>query len=260
MKLLFIGDIVGSPGRDLIETMLPQIRTEYKPQLIIANGENAAGGRGINEKITKQFFQLGINVITMGNHVWDQGEILEFIDDYKNLIRPANLAPEAPGNGYTILNYNDEKIGVINLMGRTFMPPVECPFRTVDRLLDLIQAETNTIIVDFHAEATSEKIAMGWHLDGRVTALLGTHTHVPTADERILAGGTAYISDVGMVGPYDGILGMAREGVLQKFLTQLPQRFEVDTEGATQFNAVLIDIDLKTGRAKSIERIRYIND
>jgi metallophosphoesterase (TIGR00282 family) len=260
MRLLFIGDVVGSPGRELLETTLPQIRTEYKPQLIIANGENAAGGRGINEKITKQFFQLGINVITMGNHIWDQGEILDFIDDYKNLLRPANLAEEVPGNSYTIINYNDAKIGVVNLMGRTFMPPVECPFKAIDRLLEIIKQETDTIIIDFHAEATSEKIAMSWHLAGRVTALLGTHTHVQTADERILPGGTAYISDVGMVGPYDGILGMAREEVIQKFITQLPQRFEVEKQGATQFNAVLIDIDLETGRATTIKRIRYIND
>ncbi len=260
MRLLFIGDIVGSPGREMLEATLPIIRDEYKPQLIIANGENAAGGRGINEKITKYLFQQGISVITMGNHVWDQQEIYDFIGDHKNLIRPANYPEGAPGNSHTIINYNDEKIAVINLMGRTFMPPVDCPFRAVDRIITEVSKETNNIIVDFHAEATSEKIALGWHLNGRVSALLGTHTHVPTADERILNEGTAYISDVGMVGPYDGILGMERESVIEKFITALPQRFEVEKQGGRQFNAVLIEIDLTTGKASKIKRIRYINE
>jgi metallophosphoesterase (TIGR00282 family) len=244
----------------MLETMLPTIRDEYKPQLIIANGENAAGGRGINEKITKDLFQQGINVITMGNHVWDQLEIYDFIDNHKNLIRPANYPEGTPGNSYTILKYNDEKIAVINLMGRTFMPPIDCPFKAADRLIAELGKKTINIIVDFHAEATSEKIAMGWYLNGRVSALLGTHTHVQTADERILSGGTAYITDVGMAGPYDGILGMKRETVIDKFITALPQRFEVEKQGGVQFNAVLVEIDLTTGKATDIKRIRYINN
>lgn len=260
MRLLFIGDIVGSPGREMLESTLPIIREEYKPQLIIANGENAAGGRGINEKITKYLFQQGISVITMGNHVWDQQEIYDFIDDHKNLIRPANYPEGTPGNSHTIINYNDEKIAVINLMGRTFMPPMDCPFKAADRLIAEIQQETNNIIIDFHAEATSEKIALAWYLDGRVSAVLGTHTHVQTADERILPKGTAFISDVGMVGPYDGILGMQRESVIDRFTTGLPQRFEVEKQGGRQLNAVLVEIDLTTGKASKIERIRFINE
>lgn len=260
MRLLFIGDIVGSPGREMLETTLPIIRDEYKPQLIIANGENAAGGRGINEKITKYLFQQGINVITMGNHVWDQTEIYDFIDDHKNLIRPGNYPEGTPGNSYTIINYNEHKIAVINLMGRTFMPPVDCPFKAADRIIAEVSKETKNIIIDFHAEATSETIALGWYLNGRVSAVFGTHTHVPTADERILFKGTAYITDAGMVGPYDGILGMKRDSVIDKFITALPQRFEVEKQGGRQFNAVLIDMDLLTGKASEIKRIRYINE
>ncbi len=260
MRILFFGDIVGSSGRTALENYIVKIKEKYRPHMVIVNGENAAGGRGINEKIVKQFFQLGVNAITMGNHIWDQKEIFDFIDDYKNLIRPANFPDSAPGNGYTIISFNQHKIAIINIQGRTFLPPLDCPFLRVKQIIEKVRKETNNIIVDFHAEATSEKQAMGWYLDGLVSAVVGTHTHVQTGDERILPKGTAYITDIGMVGAYDGILGMKRESVIEKFITALPQRFEVDDYGRMQINAVYIDIDLDTGKAKKIERIRIDDD
>lgn len=260
LRVLFLGDIVGSPGRDLIENNLTKLKDKYRPHIIIANGENAAGGRGINEKILKQLFQLGINIITMGNHTWDQKEIYEFIDDYKHFIRPANYPAMTPGKGYTIFHFNSYKLAVINVQGRTYLPPLDCPFTKTMELIETIKKETPNIIVDFHAEATSEKQAMGWLLDGKVTAVIGTHTHVQTGDERIFPKGTAYITDVGMVGPYDGILGMKREQVIDKFITHLPQRFEVDASDRWQINGVIIDINPDTGFSLNIERIRFDSD
>ena len=260
LRILFLGDIVGSPGRDLIEENLTKIKKRYHPHLIIANGENAAGGRGINEKILKQLYGYGINVITMGNHTWDQKEIFDFIDDYQHLIRPANYPKGTPGNGFTVIHFNSYKIAVINLQGRTFLPPIDCPFTTVMNIIEMVKKETPIIIVDFHAEATSEKQAMGWFLDGKVTAVIGTHTHVQTGDEKILPGGTAYITDVGMIGPYDGVLGMKREAVIEKFITSLPQRFEVDKSERWQINGLIIDINLETGKTEKIERLRFDSD
>ncbi|GBF11325.1 TIGR00282 family metallophosphoesterase [Tepidibacillus infernus] len=256
MRILFFGDIVGSIGRSALKDHLLKIKERYQPHIIIANAENAASGRGINKKIVKEFFELGIHVLTMGNHTWDQKEIYEFIDDYKNLIRPANFPIGTPGNGYTIINFNAYKLAVINIQGRTFLPPLDCPFRKANEIIEKIKSITPNIIVDFHAEATSEKQAMGWYLDGLVSAVVGTHTHVQTADDRILPKGTAYITDIGMVGSYDGILGMSKEAVIDKFLTSLPQRFEVDKNGRWQINAVMIELNSDTGKAKSIERIR----
>lgn len=258
MKLLFIGDIVGSPGRKMLKEYLPKLKSKYNPAVTVVNGENAAGGRGITEKIYKEFIQLGVQVITMGNHTWDQKEVFDFIDDANYLIRPANFPENNPGVGSTIIRVNDIEIGVINLQGRAFMPALDCPFTKADQLIEELKTITPIIFVDFHAEATSEKVAMGWYLDGRVTAVVGTHTHVQTADNRILPGGTAYITDVGMTGPYDGILGMRREAVLQRFLTSLPVRFEV-ASGRHQLNGICLTLDAKTGTASSIERIQ-IND
>jgi len=255
MRVLFIGDIVGSGGRGTLQTYLPRLKRKYQPTFTIVNGENAAGGRGITEKIAKSFFELGAGAITMGNHTWDNKEIFEFIDNENKLIRPANFPPGTPGVGYTFIRSNQHELAVINLMGRTFLPATDCPFRTVDQLLDKIRQRTPYIFVDFHAEATSEKQAMGWFLDGRVTAVVGTHTHVQTGDPRILPKGTAYITDVGMVGPYDSILGMETEAVLKKFLTQLPVRFEV-AEGRMQLNGVIIDINPVSGKAVNIKTIR----
>lgn len=260
MRILFIGDIVGSLGRSVLEDNIKKIKDTYHPQIIIANGENAANGRGLTEKIAKQFFQLGINIITMGNHVWDQKEIYEFIDNYKNIVRPANYPEGTPGHEYSIINFNAEKLAIINLQGRTFMLPSECPFKAADRIINIVSKETSNIIVDFHAETTSEKQAMAWYLDGRVSLVVGTHTHVQTADERILPDGTAYISDAGMVGAYDGILGMKRDSVIEKFITLLPHRFEVESEGRWQFNGIIVDINSSDGKANKIERIRIDSD
>lgn len=259
MRILFIGDVVGSPGREMVKDYLPKLKQKYHPSVTIVNGENAAGGKGITEKIYKQFLEWGVQVITMGNHTWDKREVFEFIDDAKYMIRPANFTEESPGKGIVYLNINGQKIAVINMQGRTFLPPIDDPFRKADELIEEAKQRTNIIFVDFHAEATSEKQAMGWYLDGRVSAVVGTHTHTQTADERILSEGTAFITDVGMTGPYDGILGVEKEAVLKRFLTNLPVRFEVVRRGKKQLNGILITIDAKTGKATEVERI-LIND
>ncbi|MFS0863890.1 TIGR00282 family metallophosphoesterase [Fredinandcohnia sp. 179-A 10B2 NHS] len=258
MKILFIGDVVGSPGRDMISEYLPKLKAKFRPTLTVINGENAAGGRGITNKIYNQFIESGAQAVTLGNHSWDNKEIFEFIDSAKYLVRPANFPEETPGKGLIFCHVNGQDIAIINLQGRTFLPPIDCPFKKADELIEQAKKKTSIIFVDFHAEATSEKLAMGWYLDGRVTAVVGTHTHVQTADNRVLPGGTAFITDVGMTGPYDGILGMDRESVIKKFITSLPVRFEVVT-GRSQLNGVLIELDQKTGKAKNINRI-LIND
>ncbi|MFC4387468.1 TIGR00282 family metallophosphoesterase [Gracilibacillus marinus] len=259
MKILFIGDIVGSPGRDMVQQYLPKLKGKYNPHVTIVNGENAASGKGLTEKIYKNFLEWGTNAVTMGNHTWDKKDIFQFIDNATYLVRPGNLPPGTPGNDIVFIKSNGKEIAVINILGRTFMQPVDDPFRKIDELIEQAKKRTNMIFVDFHAEATSEKQAFGWYIDGKVSAVVGTHTHVQTADERILPNKTAYISDVGMTGPYNGILGMEREAVIKKFLTGLPVRFEVPKEGPTQLSGVIIDIDATTGRANSIERIQ-IND
>ncbi|NEU29297.1 TIGR00282 family metallophosphoesterase [bacterium LRH843] len=258
MRILFIGDVVGAPGRNMITEYTSKLKQHYKPTITIINGENAASGKGITEKIYKGFLDSGAQVVTLGNHAWDNRDIFEFIDDAKALIRPANFPEGTPGNGYTFVKVNDIEIAVVNVMGRTFLPAIDCPFRKMDEIINNIKKRTPYIFVDFHAEATSEKQAMGWYLDGRVSAVVGTHTHVQTSDERILPNGTAYLTDVGMTGPYDGILGVDREPVLKKFLTTMPVRFEV-AKGREQLNGVVIDLHPKTGLAKSIKRIQ-IND
>ncbi|MGY0691632.1 TIGR00282 family metallophosphoesterase [Virgibacillus sp. FSP13] len=259
MKILFIGDVVGSPGRDMVQEYLPKLKEKYRPHMTIVNGENAASGKGITEKIYKQFLEWGAQVITMGNHTWDKKDIFEFIDDAKYMVRPANFPEDTPGKGLVFYNLNGTEIAVINMQGRTFLPPLDDPFRKIDKLIAEAQKRTNIIFLDFHAEATSEKQAMGWYVDGRVSAVVGTHTHTQTADDRILPQGTAYITDVGMTGPYDAILGTERQAVLNKFLTNLPVRFEVDKKGRTQLNGFLVTINDKTGLASNVERI-LIND
>lgn len=259
MKLLFIGDVVGSPGRDMVKEYLPKLKEKYRPQLTVINGENAAGGKGITEKIYREFLEWGAQVVTLGNHAWDNREIFEFIDKAKYLIRPANFPKGTPGNGIVFVKINTLEVAVINLQGRTFMNPLDDPFQKADELVELARARTPFIFVDFHAEVTSEKQALGWYLDGRVSAIVGTHTHVQTADNRVLPAGTGYLTDVGMTGPYDGILGMEREAVLKRFLTSLPVRFEVPKSGRTQLSAVIIELDDKTGLTKKIDRI-LIND
>ncbi|MEK5522732.1 metallophosphoesterase [Heyndrickxia sporothermodurans] len=259
MKILFVGDVVGSPGREMISEYLPKLKSKYRPELTIINGENAAGGRGITEKIYRQFLNDGADMVTLGNHSWDNKDIFEFIDKAKNLVRPGNFPEGTPGTGLSFIKVNGIEAAVISLQGRTFLPAIDCPFHKAEELIKKAKMKTNIIFVDFHAEATSEKQAMGWFLDGKVSAVVGTHTHVQTADNRVLPNGTAYLTDVGMTGPYDGILGMERGAVIKKFITSLPVRFEVPKDGRKQLSACLIDLDKKTGKANKIETI-LIND
>ncbi|KGX88371.1 TIGR00282 family metallophosphoesterase [Pontibacillus litoralis] len=259
MRILFVGDVVGSPGRDMVTEYMPKIKQKYHPNLTIINGENAASGKGITQKIYQQFMESGAQAITLGNHAWDKREIFDFIDDANNMVRPANFPEGTPGKGMSFMKVNDREVAVINLQGRTFMSPLEDPFKVADELIEEAKKRTNIIFVDFHAEATSEKLALAWYLNGRVSAIVGTHTHVQTADERILPNGTAYITDVGMTGPYDEILGTDKEAVIKKFQTSLPVRFEIPKKGRTQLSACLIDIDKESGRATSVKRI-LIND
>lgn len=261
MKILFIGDVVGSLGRNAVTEFLPQLKKKYKPTITIINGENAASGRGITEKIYKQFLELGANAVTLGNHAWDNRDIFEFIEEAKYLVRPANFPEDTtPGTGIVFVKSNQVEIAVINLQGRTFLADLDDPFRKADELIETAKKRTPLIFVDFHAETTSEKEAMGWYLDGRISAVVGTHTHVQTSDERILPNGTAYLTDVGMTGPYDGVLGMNKEAVLRRFLSSLPTRFEVPKEGRTVLSGCLIDIDDTTGKAKKIERVLINED
>lgn len=260
MKIVFIGDIVGSPGREAVERHLPSIKRKYTPDVVIANGENAASGRGITKRIFDDLLRTGVDVVTMGNHTWDQKEIYDFIDDTDYLIRPANFSEDAPGKGMTKIMKNGVNIAVINLHGRTFLPPHEDPFKMATQLIEEAKRDCSIIFVDFHAEATSEKIAMGWHLNGLASVVVGTHTHVQTADNRILPDGTAYITDVGMTGPYDEILGMKKEDVIYRFQTNLPVRFEVPKKGRAQLNGVYVEVDDKTGKATHIERIMINED
>lgn len=254
MKILFIGDVVGQPGREMLSRQVARLKAKYSPTFMLVNGENAANGRGITKKIYNQFLELGFHGVTMGNHTWDNRDIFEWIDDSDRIVRPANYPEGTPGRGLMVLKQGNKKIAVINVMGTVFMPSLACPFRTVDALIEEVKHEVDAIFVDVHAEATSEKIAIGYYLDGRVQAVVGTHTHVQTADERVLPNGTAYITDVGMTGPLDGVLGMDADVVVRKFLTQLPVRFEVAT-GREQLNGVLVTIDDQTKRATKIERI-----
>lgn len=259
MKVLFIGDIVGSIGREALESYLPRLKRKYAPDVVIANGENAAAGRGITKSIYQDLLFMGVDMVTMGNHTWDQKEIFDFIDDVDYLIRPANFSEEAPGRGMATVTKNGKTLSVINLHGRVFLPAHDDPFKMADELIEEAKQVSPLVFVDFHAEATSEKIAMGWHLDGRASVVVGTHTHVQTADARVLPGGTAYISDVGMTGPYDEILGMKKDSVLYRFKTNMPTRFEVPKTGRSVVSGFFTEIDDNTGKALSCERI-YINE
>jgi 2',3'-cyclic-nucleotide 2'-phosphodiesterase len=255
MKVLMIGDLVGNPGREALHVYLPELKNYYEPDLIIANGENVApNGRGITRAIARELFELGVDCITLGNHAWGQVEIFDFIDEESRIIRPANYPQGTPGRGFATFSVPHGKCTVINLLGRTFMATLDCPFRTAQRIIQEIP-EDHFIIVDIHAETTSEKQSLAWFLDGKVSAVIGTHTHVQTADERILPKGTGYLTDVGMTGAYNSILGMKKESILRKFLTQLPVRFEV-AKGSLQLNAVLIELKLETKKTKNLQRIR----
>jgi metallophosphoesterase (TIGR00282 family) len=254
MNILFIGDIVGAPGRRTVEELLPRAVDRYSIDLVVANGENASGGIGITPPVADQFLSQGVDLLTSGNHIWKHKEILPYLDDTDRLLRPANYPPGTPGRGLAIVETAaGEPVAIINLEGRVFMSALECPFRTVDHILETLPPEVKVILVDMHAEATSEKQAMGWHLDGRVSAVVGTHTHIQTADERILPGGTGYITDVGMTGPVDSVIGMKREIILERFLTQRPQPFKVATQNL-QLQGVVLDIDPQ-GRCRQVTRV-----
>ena len=260
MKILFIGDIVGSPGRQMVADHLADILAQEPADVVIANGENAAAGFGITPRLVEELLNQHIDVLTSGNHIWDRKGLLDYISGAPRLLRPANFPAGSPGRGsFTGAAANGERYAVLNLQGRVFMGSSDDPFRAADRELAALDAGVKAIVVDFHAETTSEKQAMGWYLDGRVSAVIGTHTHVATADERILPAGTAYISDVGMTGPHDGVIGMERTAVLHRFLDGLPARFEV-AEGNAQMNCVWLEVDAATGRAISIERRCYRGD
>ena len=260
MRLLFVGDIVGRPGRELVRRGLAALEERYQTDLVIANVENAAAGFGITREIGDQLLEWGIDVMTSGNHIWDKKEALDYIGTEPRLVRPANYPAGVPGNGsYLARTRNGLGVGVINIMGRVFMLNIDDPFAVVVREIEALRQRTRIIFVDFHAEATSEKIAMGWHLDGRVTAVVGTHTHVQTADERVLPRGTAYLTDVGMTGPHDSIIGVDTQAALGRFLTALPARFETAT-GNPRLNAVIVDADETTGLATRIERLSCSHD
>jgi len=253
MNILFIGDIFASPGRRIVADHLQDIVQSNRIDLTIANAENAAGGFGITPSIAEELFALGLDVLTSGNHVWDKRELFDYFLRQPRLLRPANY-PDAPGRGaIAIRARNDVECAVLNLQGRTYMPPIDCPFRTADRLLAELDPAIQVKFVDFHAEVTSEKVAMGWYLDGRVSAVVGTHTHVPTADTRILPGGTAYQTDCGMTGPYGSVIGVDTGIILQKFLTGLPVRMEA-SKNSPELHAVIVDVDESTGKARAIRR------
>jgi metallophosphoesterase (TIGR00282 family) len=255
MNILFIGDIVGRPGRDLMRAGLDAIVSRYRVDFVIANAENAAGGFGITREIGDDFLARGVDVMTSGNHIWDKKEAIGYIGVEARLLRPINYPAGVPGRGsYVGRTADGRAVGVINAMGRVFMLTIDDPFAVVTRELESLRQRTPVIVVDFHAEATSEKIAMGWHLAGKVTAVVGTHTHVQTADDRILPGGTAYITDVGMTGPLDGIIGVEREPALGRFLNGMPARFET-ASGDPRLHAVVVEADAATGRASAITRL-----
>lgn len=261
MRLLFVGDVHGKPGRRILAERLPRLRSRVEAQFVIANGENAAGGAGISAEVAEALFAAGVDVITGGNHTWQHRDAYELLDAEPRILRPLNYPPGTPGRGALVATARTgQRVAVVNVQGRVFMPvPVDDPFRAARAEVERLREQTPVIIVDLHAEATSEKIAMGWYLDGRASAVIGTHTHVQTADERVLPEGTAYITDAGMTGPRDGVLGMDRERIVERFLSSLPVRFEV-ASGPAQLNAVVLDIDEDTGRARSIERILEAGD
>lgn len=256
MIVLFIGDIVAEAGRNIVKRFLPDLRKKYSPDVIIANGENSAGGMGITPEIYFDFMDQGIDIVTGGNHSFDKKDGYQVMKEEPNILRPANYPAALPGRGHLIHTLKDgRKLGVINIMGRTFMDPLDCPFRMVENLIAEIKNQTNCIFVDFHAEATSEKVAFAWHLDGRVSAVVGTHTHIQTADERILNHGTALLTDAGMTGSYDSVIGVKKEIILEKYIVKRGRRFEMAKENPWLCGAV-IEIDDITGKARSIERIR----
>lgn len=253
MRFLIVGDVVGKPGRKILADKLAVIKEELNIQGVIVNGENAAGGLGIVPEVCEEILSYGVDVITSGNHIWDKKEIVDYIDYQPRLIRPLNYPPEVPGRGWTVVEGKNKWI-VVNMSGRVFMPALDCPFRKIEEEMENFKKITNLIFLDFHAEASSEKIAMGWFLDGKVSCVFGTHTHVATADERILPQGTAYITDIGMTGACDSVIGVEKEDILTKFLTQMPIKYRVAKDNV-QLNGIVVEVDEITGRAVRISRL-----
>lgn len=259
MRILFVGDVFGNLGRKALKRHLGNIKKEHNVDFCIVNAENAAAGRGITYSIANDLYSIGVDCITLGNHTWGKGDIVDFIDADLKMVRPANYPVELPGKGSRVItNDGGQSIGVINVLGRVYMEGVDCPFRAIEKEVAYLKQFVKVIIVDIHAEATSEKYAIAWDSDGKVSAVLGTHTHVQTADDRIMPKGTAFLADVGMTGPYDGIIGVDRNIILKKFKTYMPQRFE-PAVGMAQINAVIVDVDAESGKATSIERINMKN-
>jgi metallophosphoesterase (TIGR00282 family) len=259
MKVLFIGDIFGEPGRRALARAVPRLVAQRQIDIVIGNGENVAGGFGITPELAEELFDLGLAVITTGNHAWDKKEILDYFPREPRLLRPANYPSGVPGNGSVVVeSAGGEQLGVLQLMGRAYMPTLDCPFHVAKKELAALKKRTVAVIVDMHAEATSEKMAMGHYLDGEVVAVVGTHTHVQTADDQILPKGTAYVTDIGMTGPLHSVIGVKKELAIEKFLTGMPRRFEV-ASGPAIFCAVLLELDARLGKALSIERIRLID-
>ena len=255
MNILMVGDVFGESGRAALARHLPRLRQQHAIDFCVVNIENAASGFGVTPQIAKQALEQGADVLTSGNHIWDKKEIVEYISKENLLLRPANYPTGTPGSGTITIKAGPHKVAVLNLMGRVFMHPIDCPFRKADEIVPELRKETPIVLVDMHAEATSESVAMGWYLDGRVSAVVGTHRHVQTADERVLPGGTAYITDLGMTGPTDGVIGVDRDIILQRFLTQMPVRFE-PAKGPAALHGVVIVVDPDTGRASDIRRLR----
>jgi len=259
MKVLCIGDVMGEPGRRTLARMVPRLVAQRQIDAVIANGENVAGGFGITRELAEELFETGVSVITTGNHAWDKKEAVEYFSCEPRLLRPGNYPPGVPGNGSVVFETaSGERLAVLQLMGRVYMPTLDCPFQAAKRELSRLKRETSAIVVDMHAETTSEKMAMGHYLDGEVTAVVGTHTHVQTADEQILPKGTAYITDIGMTGPLHSVIGVKKELAIEKFLTGMPKRFEV-ASGPSVFCAVLLELDVRLGKAVAFERIRQID-
>jgi 2',3'-cyclic-nucleotide 2'-phosphodiesterase len=259
MKVLFIGDIMGEPGRRAVARMVPRLVSQRQIDVVVGNGENAAGGFGITPELAEELFRVGLSAITTGNHAWDKKEILDYFPRERRLLRPANYPDGVPGQGSVIVQAKSgEEIGILQVMGRAYMPTLDCPFQVAKREMGKLRKRVAAVLVDMHAEATSEKMAMGHYLDGEATAVVGTHTHVQTADEQILPRGTAYLTDIGMTGPLHGVIGVKKELAIEKFLTGMPRRFEV-AAGPTVFCAALIELDARIGKALSIERVRILD-
>lgn len=260
MKILFLGDVVGRGARKLLRSELRRLRADHGVDFVIANGENAAGGRGIDPDSLEELLDAGVDVVTSGNHIWQHRSLIPYLDREARLLRPQNFADVCPGHGWTVVEApNGVRVGVLNLIGRVFMGSYDCPFRAADAVLEGAAAEADVVVVDMHAEATSEKVGMGWYLDGRVAAVVGTHTHVQTADERVLPDGTAHLTDAGMCGPTDSVIGMRRKEVLERFVSQRPARFEV-AKGPIVLQGAFIEVDPEKGRAVSIRRLREVHE